>query len=131
MTTRVRLYQDEDEGLHIDTDVEESELESYGVDVPDELVAVGKRVNAEWKAHQVELKEWWESTLPADDVAAERFAGVAFYEDRSWAELERFDGCLHAAAILSLAGANSWVVKCDICGEHVYGSRLKEENNAE
>ncbi len=125
---RVRLYQDEWEGLQIEVDAAESELENYGVDVPGRLIAIAKRLNEEWNTYQVELKAWWESSLPEDEAAAERVAGVAFYGERTWAQLKRFDGCLHIDATKSLRGDPSrGIALCDICGEHVYASQIKGE----
>lgn len=119
MTTRARLWQDEWESLNIDIEDTQDELDKYGVDVPNELVVIAARLHEEWMEHQASLKVWWESTLPDDNAEADRIQGVAFYQDRTWAELAAFPDCDHAKARRQLALEGKRIVRCGVCAEHV------------
>lgn len=118
MTTRARLWQDEWESLNVDTEDTQDELDKYGVDVPNELVATAARLHEEWMEHQATLRAWWESTLPTDHAEAERIQGVAFYQDRTWAELAALTDCDHAKARQQLA-IGGGIMRCGVCAEHV------------
>lgn len=118
-TTRARLWQDEWEGLYIDTDDAHAELEKYGVDVPNDLAATAARLHEEWTVSQAALKAWWESTLPDDEAEAERIQGVVFYQDRTWAELEAFPDCDHAETRRQLPLEHRRLMRCGVCGEYV------------